>query len=455
MRFQNILTGFLFFLLGTQGMAQAQEAKDTTLDNGMKIVVREDSRSPVAVHMVWYKAGSMDEESGTTGVAHVLEHMMFKGTKKYVQGEFSRIVASQGGRNNAFTNRDYTAYFQQVQSSKLEKMMELESDRMQGLLLDKDEFAKEIRVVMEERRMRTDDQPTALLDEAVYATAFTAHPYHWPIVGWMNDLENMTVADARNWYERWYMPNNATMVVVGDVKAEAVFALAKKYFGSIPARKIIPTRPQTEPDQRGMRRVTLKAPAENPMVVLAFKVPGLKDIENDREAYALDVLAAVLDGYDNARLSAQLVRKDKVASSVAADYSAPSRGPALFTLAAVPLGKTQTPELEKRLRAEIARIAKDGVSPAELERVKMQIISSQIYKRDSLFGQALEIGVLEMTGVGYQKMDRVIEQLKSVTPSEVQSVASRYFGDDALTVGTLVPLPLDHNKKPPQMPLRH
>lgn len=455
MKFQNMLAGLFFFMLGVSGTVHAQEAKDITLENGMKIIVREDTRSPVVVHMVWYKAGSMDETSGTTGVAHVLEHMMFKGTEKYGQGEFSRIVASLGGRDNAFTGRDYTAYFQQIQNSRLEWMMELEADRMQSLLLTPEEFNKEINVVMEERRLRTEDQPASLLDEAVYAAAFVAHPYHWPIIGWMNDLENMTAADARNWYERWYVPNNATMVVVGDVRARDVFALAKKHFGNIPAREVVQNRPQKEPEQQGMRRVTIKAPAENPMVVLAFKVPALRDIENDRDVYALDVLSAILDGYDNARLSARLVRKDKVASSVSAGYDALSRGPALFTLAAVPLGRTETPELEKRLRAEVARVAKDGVSQAELERVKMQIISSQIYKRDSLFGQALEIGALEITGVGYQQMDRVIEKLKEVTSDDVQSVAARYFGDDTLTVGTLVPLPLDHNKKPLQAPIRH
>jgi zinc protease len=333
--------------------------------------------------------------------------------------------------------------------------MELEADRMQGLLLTPEAFEKEVKVVMEERRWRTEDQPTALLNEAVYATAFMAHPYHWPIIGWMSDLESMQVGDAENWYTHWYAPNNATMVVVGDVKAEAVFSLAQKHFGAISSREVRPSRPQTEPVQHGIRRVSVKAPAENPMLLLAFKVPMLKDVEKDQDVYALDVLSAILDGYDNARLSAKLVRKDKVASGVSAEYSALSRGPALFTLAAIPLGGIQIPELEKRLRTEIARIAKEGVSSSELERVKMQIVSSQIYKRDSLFGQAMEIGVLEMTGTGYRQMDRVIEKLKSVTSDEVQSVAARYFGDDALTVGTLIPLPLDTEKKPLEVSLRH
>ena len=455
MKFQNILTGFLFFVLGVHGTLYAQEARDITLENGMKIIVREDSRSPVVVHMVWYRTGSMDETSGTTGVAHVLEHMMFKGTEKHGQGEFSRIVASLGGRDNAFTGRDYTAYFQQIQSGQLERMMELEADRMKNLRLTAEAFSREIQVVMEERRLRTEDQPASLLDEAVHAVAFMAHPYRWPVIGWMNDLENMTVFDAENWYKRWYTPNNATMIVVGDVKAETVFAQAKKHFGNISTREVIPTRPQTEPTQKGMRRITVRAPAENPMVLLAFKVPTLQNIEQDQDVYALDVLSAILDGYDNARLPAKLVRRDRVASEVAVDYDAPSRGPALFTLAAVPLGKTEMPELEKRLRAEIVQIAKEGVSQAELERVKMQIISSQIYKRDSIFGQAMEIGVLEMTGVGYRNMGRVIEKLKGVTAQDVQSVATRYFGDEALTVGILVPLPLDHVKKPSQLQLRH
>ncbi|MDR0933789.1 MAG: insulinase family protein [Burkholderiaceae bacterium] len=455
MKFQNMLMGLLWMLLGVQGLAQAQETKDVTLDNGMKIIVREDSRSPVVVHMIWYRAGSMDETSGTTGVAHVLEHMMFKGTKKYGQGEFSRIVASLGGRDNAFTSRDYTAYFQQIGNGRLARMMELEADRMRHLRLTPDAFDKEIQVIMEERRWRTEDQPASLLSEGVCATAFMEHPYHWPVIGWMNDLENMKAADAQDWYGRWYVPGNAVMVVVGDVKAPAVFAMAKKYFGKIPSRKMAERRPRVEPPQRGIRRVTVKAPAENPVVALAFRVPALRSVENDKDVYALDVLSAILDGYDNARLPAKLVRADRVASSVSVEYDALSRGPSLFVMTAVPLGRTGTDELEKRLRAEIARIAQEGVSPEELERVKMQIVSSQIYKRDSLFGQAMEIGVLEMTGIGYRQMDKVIEKLKAVTADDVKAVAARYFGDDALTVGTLSPLPLSQARKLPQTPLRH
>lgn len=436
--------------------ARAEPAQEFTLKNGMKVIVKEDHRAPTVAHMVWYKVGSMDETSGTTGVAHVLEHMMFKGTKTLKPGEFSQRVAALGGRENAFTGKDYTAYFQQIEKTKLEKVMVLEADRMANLVLDKEEFSREIRVVMEERRWRTDDQPIPLVYEALNATMYMAHPYHHPIVGWMSDLQNMTVQDAKKWYERWYAPNNAVMVVSGDVDAKRVFALAEKHFGKIVAKQLPPRPPQGEPPQRGIRRLTVKAPAENPYVVLAFKVPALRDVEKDEEAHALDVLAAVLDGYDNARLNAKLVRTDKVAISVGAGYSNVARGPVQFVLDGTPAAGTTMEQLEKLLRAEIERIANEGVSEEELKRVKTQLIASQIYKRDSIFGQAMEIGSMEMSGLSHKDIDRIIEKLKEVRADQVQAVARKYFGDDALTVATLVPLPLSEKQPaPPPKGLRH
>jgi zinc protease len=420
----------------------------------MKVIVKEDHRAPTAAHMIWYKIGSIDEQNGTTGVAHVLEHLMFKATGKLKSGDFSRRVAALGGRENAFTSKDYTAYFQQIEKSRLEKVMELEADRMANLRFNQDEFAKEIRVVMEERRWRTDDQPTGLLYESLNATAFAAHPYHHPIIGWMSDLQHMTLQDTKIWYERWYAPNNATMVVSGDVDATQVHALAEKHFGKIPAKRLPARKPQDEPQQRGVRRVSVKAPAENPYVALAFKVPTLRDVEKDQDVYALEVLAAVLDGYDNARLNAKLVRTDRVANSVGAGYTSIARGPVLFLLDGTPVRGTTTEQLEQLLRAEVERVAKEGVSEAELQRVKTQLIAGQIYKRDSVFGQAMEIGVIEMTGISHTNIDRIIEKLKTVTAQQVQEVAQKYFGDDALTVATLIPLPLSEKKAPPAG-LRH
>jgi zinc protease len=419
-----------FIALPALAAANAQEFR---LANGLRIIVQEDKRAPTVAHMIWYRIGSMDEHNGTTGVAHVLEHMMFKGTKKLKPGDFSAKVAALGGRDNAFTSR------------------------MQNLNMDKEEFAKEIKVVMEERRLRTDDQPLAKVYEALNATAYVAHPYHNPIVGWMDDLQNMTAADALAWYERWYAPNNATMVVTGDVDAQQVRKLAEKYFGNIPVKTLPKTKPQNEPTQHGERRVVIKAPAENPYVVLAYKVPTLRDIDKDDDVHALDVLAAVLDGYDNARLAATLVRTDRVANSAGASYESISRGPSLFTLDGVPAQGTSIEQLERRLRGEITRIAKEGVSAAELKRVKTQLIASQIYKRDSVFGQAMEIGTMEMAGISSKQIDRIIEKLAAVTPAQVQAVAQKYFSDDQLTVASLLPLPIEaEDKKPASVPgLRH
>ena len=452
-RIAVLLVGWILGLAPV--FAHAEPAQEFMLKNGMKVIVKEDHRAPTVAHMIWYRIGSMDEVNGTTGVAHALEHMMFKGTKTLKPGEFSQRVAALGGRENAFTNKDYTAYFQQIEKSKLEQVMALEADRMTNLVFDQDEFAREIRVVMEERRWRTEDQPIPQVYEALNAAAFIAHPYHHPVAGWMSDLRNMTVQDAKAWYERWYAPNNATMIVTGDVDPKQVFALAEKHFGKI-ARKTLPvTKPQAEPVQHGIRRVTVKAPAENPYVVLAFKAPTLRDVEKDTDSHALDVLAAILDGYDNARLNAKLVRTDKVANSVGAGYSNVARGPALFLLDGTPAKGTTTEQLEKLLRAEVDRIAREGVSEDELKRVKAQLIAGQIYKRDSIFGQAMEMGTMEMAGLSHADIDRVIDKLKTVTAEQVQAVAQKYFTDDMLTVATLVPLPLSEKKAEPPKGLRH
>ena len=454
--FQVVISFLVALLMPTLSVAEIT-AQEFRLSNGMRLIVQEDKRAPTVVHMVWYRVGSMDEQSGTTGVAHVLEHMMFKGTKKLKPGEFSAKVAALGGRENAFTGKDYTAYYQQVEKSRLEQVMALEADRMQNLTMDKEEFAKEIRVVMEERRLRTDDQPLSLLFEALNATAYVAHPYKNPVVGWMNDLQNMTAADALGWYQRWYAPNNATMVVAGDVDAKRVRELAEKYYASIPAKTLPKSKPQQEPAQTGIKRLVVKAPAENPFLVMAYKMPKLLDVDKDDDVHALDVLAAVLDGYDNARLPARLVRTERIANSVDAGFEPVARGPVMFTLSGVPAQGISVDQLEQALRAEITRIAIDGVSAAELKRVKTQLIASQVYKRDSVFGQAMEIGGMEMAGISFRQMDKIIEKLSAVTPEQVQSVAQKYFGDDQLTVATLQPLPVSAQaeRQPAPTGMRH
>lgn len=271
MRWRHTLAGLILASVAclsqaadTAGSKTADNTSEFTLSNGLRLIVREDHRAPTVAHVVWYRAGSLDEFNGTTGVAHVLEHMMFKGTKAVGPGQFSRQVAALGGRENAFTSKDYTGYFEQTEKSRLPEMMRLEADRMANLTLSGDEFAKEIQVVMEERRLRTDDQPRALLYEQLMASALVANPYRRPIVGWMDDLQHMTVQDARDWYARWYAPNNAVVVVSGDVDPAQVKQLAETYYGSLKPHALPDRRPQNEPAQLGVRRVFVKAPAENP-----------------------------------------------------------------------------------------------------------------------------------------------------------------------------------------------
>jgi zinc protease len=430
---------------------------ETTLPNGLRIIVKEDRRAPVAVHMVWYRVGAMDEKDGTTGVAHLLEHMMFKGTKKLKVGEFNEIVARAGGSDNAFTSQDYTAYFQRVPSAALPRMIELEADRMRNVVITDQEFERELKVVMEERRLRTDDKPQAQLYEQLMASAFIAHPYRRPVIGWMNDLENMRPDDARDWYRRWYAPNNAYVVVVGDVDHKQVFDLVKKQYGKMKSQPLPVRKTTAEPQQMGQRRIVVKAPAEMPQLLMAWKAPRLADVENDREPYALEVLAGILDGHGASRLSRNLVRGSQVATETGAYYDSTARGEATFVLGGAPASGKTVAELEAALRAELQRIADEGVSDAELERIKTQTIASQIYKRDSTYVQAMEIGRIEAAGYHWRDADRMLDKLRTVTAAEVQAVARKYFGDDTLTVAVLEPQPLDPNAKPRARPagLRH
>ncbi len=436
---KKLLVGIL---LACSALAQAGELVERQLPNGLKVIVKEDHRAPVVVSQVWYKAGSMDEFNGTTGVAHVLEHMMFRGTRKVAPGEFTRLIAAAGGRDNAFTSYDHTVYFQQLRNTSLPLAFRLEADRMQNLLLSDALFSKEIQVVMEERRMRTEDSPQAKVQEALMAAAFPEHPYGHPVIGWMNDLQHMTGQDARDWYKRWYAPNNAVLVVVGDVQADDVFALAQRYFGPVPAHVLPQRKVQIEAPQQGERRVIVKAPAKLPYLLWGFRVPVLHDVEHDWEPYALEVLSGILDGNDAARLTRSLVREQHVATGVGAGYEAVSRGPALFMIEATPAEGKTVAQVEAALHAEIARIQQDGVTPAELERVKVQVMASKVYEQDSMFYQAMQLGDLETSGLGADKADEMVAQLRKVTAEQVRDVARRYLVDDGLTAAVLDPQPI-------------
>ena len=432
-----------------------------TLANGLTVIVKPDHRAATVAHMLWVRVGSMDEVDGTSGVAHALEHMMFKGTATLKPGDFSRRVAALGGQENAFTSRDNTGYYQQIPASKLEDVMRLESDRFAHSQWADDEFKREIEVVKEERRMRTEESPRAMLYEQATAMTFVASPYRRPIVGWMSDLDAMTPDDVRSFYQRWYVPANAALVVAGDVEPEQVKKLAEKYYGAMAARPVPVRKPRTEPEQTGLRRLDFKAPASQAYVGMAFKVPQLAAADlaessapsptaaASREALALTVLSAILDGYSGARLERALVQgESRVADSAGASSGLVGRGPQLFVLDGVPAEGKTTAQVADALRQQVALVAREGVSEAELQRVKTQWVASETYKLDSVFSQARELGSNWVQGLPLDASARMIASLRTITGSEVQAVAAKYFGDDQMTMSTLLPQPLDPKRKP-------
>ena len=434
----------------------AAPVQEFTLANGLKMLVREDHRAPVVVSQVWYKVGSSYEPGSLTGISHLLEHLMFKGTADVPGGEFSRIIAANGGDQNAFTSRDYAAYFQTLEKERLELSFRLEADRMRHLLLKPEDVAKEAQVVAEERRLRTDDQPEALTQEQFQAAAYVTSPYHHPIIGWMEDIQTITPEELRNWYQQWYAPNNATLVVVGDVEPAKVRELAEKHFGPLPPSVLTPPKPALEIPQLGERRIVVKVPAEAPYVALGYKAPTLKTAVEPWEPYALAVLDGILDGGNSGRISRNLVRGSQIAAAAGTNYGLTSRLEELFTLVGNPAPGHSNAELEQALRAEVARLRDELVSADELSRVVAQVVAADVYQQDSLFYQGMRLGTLETVGLGWKTLDDYVQRVQAVTPEQVREVARKYLIDDRLTVATLEPLPLDgHHPPTPGLVMDH
>ncbi|MCW5589639.1 MAG: insulinase family protein [Legionellales bacterium] len=426
--------------------------KHYQLKNGLQIFVKQDTRAPVVVAMVWYKVGGAYEYRGLTGISHALEHMMFKGTQKYGPGVVSRMIAEKGGQENAFTAQDYTAYFQELSADQLPFSFEIEADRMQHLTLAANEFVKEIQVVKEERYMRTDDNPQALTLERFYAAAYLDNPYHNPVVGWQNDLDNLTVENLRDWYHAYYGPNNAIIVVVGNVKPDDVFALAKKYYSSLKPIQVPTLKPVVTPPNLGSRTVNVEAPAKLPWVILGFNVPVVKNAKTTWEPYALDVLTGILDGGDSARLQTMLVRKNQVASDAGAAYSPFSLFPNLFILEGTPAEGHTIPDVKNALLDQIKQLQTQQVSQAELDRVKAQVIAQKTFDKDSIMGQAMQIGALEAVGLSYQLGDDYVKNIQAVTPQQIQAVAKKYLISTRETTAILHPLPLNSSPKSSLIP---
>jgi zinc protease len=454
-RCRALLAVALGWLVAASAMATPAQGADppptlhqSVLSNGMTLIVQPDRRAPTAVHMVWVRVGSIDEVDGGSGLAHVVEHMLFKGTPRLAEGEFSRRVAAMGGRDNAFTSRDVTVYHQQIPAHRLPEVMALEADRFAHNTWPDDAFVREMAVIKEERRQRVEESPQARMFEVFNATAFLAHPYRRPIIGWMSDLESLRPDDARAFYRRWYVPANAAVVVVGDVDVAQVQAWAEQHYGAIPAGVVPERKPQTEPLQTGVRRIEYRGRTDRPLLAMGYRVPALAHPEAtdeaSQDALALVLLAGVLDGHSAARLERSLVQGQgpgarRLADSAGASFGLMGRGPQLFWFSGTPAQGVEVAELEQAFKAEVRRVAEQGVSEAELRRVKNQWTASEVFKLDSLFAQAREWGSHWAQGWPLEASRLTLQRLQAVTPQQVQAVAARYFRDDQLTVGVLLP----------------
>jgi zinc protease len=417
--------------------AGAIEPKEFTLSNDMKVILVEVPKAPVATVQVWYKVGSRNEVMGRAGLSHMLEHMMFKGTAKYPKGTFSRLIRKNGGMDNAFTSQDFTAYFENLAADRVTLALELEADRMQGLILDANELNTEREVVKEERRLRNEDDPQGALVEALFAQAFMSHPYHWPVIGWFSDLDAMNLDDLQRHYDTYYSPNNATLLVVGDIKVDTLLPTITKLFEPIPKGPSPKPLAVAEAQQRGERRFLLKREAQVPFVMMGYRVPNY--VSDD--SYALNVLESILSHGKSARLYQSLVYEQKTALAVGADYGLMQADPGLFYFYALVKPGEKVEAVEEAVIKEIHRLHAEPPSELELQRAKNQIEAAHIFEQDSNFRQAMLLGEAETIGAGWRKVNQFVERTRAVTAQDVQRVASQYLTADLRTTGTLIPQP--------------
>ncbi|MBO6718209.1 MAG: insulinase family protein [Rhizobiaceae bacterium] len=436
-----VIMAFAAALLAFVAPAKAENDVTTFfLDNGLQVVVIPDRRAPVVTHMVWYKVGSADEEPGRSGVAHFLEHLMFKGTERHAAGEFSAVISAIGGSENAFTSQDYTAYYQQVGPESLLTMMEFEADRMRGLILTEEVVAPELDVVIEERRARIDSSPGGLLGEELEATLFQNHPYRMPVIGWMHEIEKLDREQAVAFYDLHYAPNNAILVVAGDVDAGTVRELAERTYGAVPRGPELPPRerPQ-EPPQDTDRTVTMTDPRVSvPSLQRAWLVPSYNSAAPG-EAEALDLLAEILGGGVRSRLYQQLVVKTGIAASAGAGYRASALDDTSFSVYGAPRGEADLAAVEAAIEAQVALIANEGVTDDELRRAKDRFVRSMIFARDSQTGMARIYGALLATGSTVEDIEGWPDRVRAVTADDVRDAARRYLAARAHVTGYLLP----------------
>ncbi|MEW6001057.1 MAG: pitrilysin family protein [Nitrospirota bacterium] len=432
MRYFRILLFPLFLLMPMT--IYAGEVKEYGLDNGIKVLIIEEHKAPVATFQVWYRVGSRDEPLCKSGLSHLLEHMMFKGTSKYGPGVFSRIVQKNGGIDNAHTTKDYTVYFELFPSDRISLPVELEADRMQNLTINPEETPLERGVVMEERRLKYEDDPKNSLFEEVVAASFKVSPYQRPVIGWMSDLKSMERDDLHNFYKIYYSPENAVIIVVGDVNAEEMIRRIISSFGEIPSGPKRKTVTCFEPEQRGERRVLLKREAELPYVLIAYHTPSFPH----EDSFALDVLSLIMAGGKSSSLYRSLVHEKEIALGASADYSGFNRDPYLFFLSATASPGKDIKDVEDSLYAEIEKIKEQPPSEREVQKAKNQIESSFIMEQDSIYVQAMKYGLFEMLG-DWRLIDRYLEGIRKVKPDDIVKVAKKYLKEENRTVGILIP----------------
>ncbi len=410
-----------------------------TLPNGLQLIVKKDLRAPVLISEVWYKVGGSYEPDGITGISHMLEHMMFQGTSKYPEGVLTRLIDENGGKMNAMTTADFTMYYQKLANDKLSLSFKLESDRMRNLSLQQKNYDKEKQVVINERRMRTENDPQSTTIERFNAAAFLGNPYYQPVVGWMSDLNNMKLEDLRNWYNTWYAPNNTVVVVVGDVDPEKVYQLAQQYFG--------PLKPQTLPTVKshgiikalGQKLVNVKMPAKLPFLLIGYNAPAHTTEPKSFEPYALEVLAAILSQDDSSRLSKNLIRGKEIATTADVGYSLYSRLPGLFLFAGIPAQGNSVAQLKQAFFDQVKQLQTTPVTEKELSRVKTKLIANKTYKRDSISAQAYDIGSLAVVGLPWEEADNYYRQIEQVTAKQVLDVAKKYLVQNEATIAVLTP----------------
>jgi zinc protease len=420
---------------GSQG-GMAEKVQEVVFSNGLKVILLENHKAPEVTFQVWYRVGSRNETWGKTGLSHMLEHMMFKGTKKIKGEDFTRAVEEIGGNDNAFTSNDFTAYYETVSTDRVQVPIDLEADRMQNLELKEEDFRTERMVVLEERRMRTEDSPQSYLSEQIEATAFQTSPYHWPTIGWYEDIERFTLEDLKRYYNIHYNPANGLLVIVGDFKKDDLLPRLEKAFGLIPKGEVPEQKKGIDPPQSGERRITVTREAELPYIIMGYHVPNL----HHQDSYVLEVIAAILSGGRSSRFYQTLVREKQLALSVDTDNALLSKDPNLFTLSAQPFPGKEAGELEKALDLEIERLQKKPVGANELQKAKNQLEASFIYGQDSLFYQAMVLAQYEIVG-SWKMVDEYVPSIRKVTPEDIQRVAKKYLLPGNRTVGILIPLP--------------